>query len=83
MKTLKDYNVYIFNDGDVLASTKSINYFRDDVGAKLIASGLSRDDAWNIEYMLRDKALYKVINDLVSEIDTLNMQVEMLENVIA
>jgi len=80
---MKNYNVYMFNDGDVLASTKSINYFRKEVGAKLVTSGLTKDKAMHIERLLRDSTLNMIINNLIDEIDTLNMQVEMLENVIA
>ena len=81
---MKNYNVYMFNDGDVLASTKSINYFRKELGAKRVTSGLTEDKARQIEKMLcSNSTLYMIINNLIDEIDTLNMQVEMLENVIA
>ena len=66
---MKNYNVYMFNDGDVLASTKSINYFRKELGAKQVASELTEDDAWYIQNrLLSDNTMWMMIYKLVNNV---------------
>lgn len=86
------YNLYIFNDGTALVSTKSINYFRDDAGAKLIGSKLTRAEAISMQHLLySNTTLYMMIEKLVNEttsfasasenyVAELERKVEMLTN---
>ena len=55
LKKLKEpvYNVYKFKDGDALASKKSIEYFKSELEAKLVASNLSFDEACQLENAIR------------------------------
>ena len=51
LKKIKEpvYNVYTFENGDIVISKKSIKYFRTETGPKLIASNLSWDEECWVE----------------------------------
>lgn len=49
------WNVYQFTENgkvEYLASQKSINYFRSNCNAVLIASNLTKDEAFDMEHSL-------------------------------
>ena len=65
---MENYNVIMFNDGEVLATTNSILYFSKHTEPKLIASKLTREDAFHLEKVVyNDGILYKALNNFLSE----------------
>jgi hypothetical protein len=65
---MKNYKLLMFNNGEVLATTEPINSYPESYEPKLIASGLTKREAYHLEYIIyNDDVLYNALNNFLSE----------------